>query len=193
MTFMAKMWNRLSLFNTARIAVTFVCLICFALQSQREIKKFLSNMTSVSIRYMSGKEANIRLPRFAICADVPFKSVKFPETVEEYLELTYSQNELISDYQIDGQSIELDNVNVTEVATMYYGRCYIVENPHPVVIVGLNITSPANLYFIDHGQELCIINSVQYCDVAIQSVVLKHFLHDIKVGAEKMVKDERWV
>ena len=185
MTMTVKMWTFLSKLNIARMAVTLMCLICFALQSQREIIKFLSNKASVSIQYMSGKEANIRLPRFAICADVPFKSDKFPETLEEYTNLTYSQEELIS--VIWGEK----NYNVTEVATIFYGRCYIVEHPEPVVIVGLNVTSQAILYFIDHGQELCIINSIQYCDVAIQSVVLKYYLYDIKVEAEKMVKDER--
>ena len=75
--------------------VTGLCLICFVLQSHKEIEKFLTNMTSVSTQLKSGEEENIRLPRFAVCANEPFKSDKFPETLDEFLNLTYSKNELL--------------------------------------------------------------------------------------------------
>ena len=177
--------------NIARVVVTLICLICFVLQSHQEIEKFFSNITSVSTRYTSGKEANIRLPRFVICAAEPFKSDKFPETLDEYLNLTYSQEELIYNFFTNGSQWVKRDYKVTEIATFYYGRCYVVEALLPVVIVGLNITEEAIVYFIDYGQELCIINSLQYCDVLIPNIRLKSFLHDIKVEAHKTIKEER--
>ena len=84
---------------------------------------------------------------------------------------------------------DLDQFKVTEVATVYYGRCYIVEIDEPVVFMGLKIE--ATLYFIDRGQELCVINSILGCDVQIQSVVLHKFHYDIRVEANKIVKEDR--
>ena len=172
--------------------VTGLCLICFVLQSHKEIEKFLTNMTSVSTQLKSGKEGNIRLPRLAVCADEPFKSDKHPVTLDEYLNLTYSKNEILGAMSydtIDMVKNGLEQLKVTEVATVYYGRCYIVEIDEPVVFIGLKIE--ATLYFIDHGQELCVINSILGCDVQIQSVVLHKFHYDIRVEANKIVKEDR--
>ena len=191
-TNLVDMLSYLSLSKAARIIVTALCLICFVLQSHKEIEKFLTNMTSVSTQLKSGKDENIRLPRFAVCADEPFKSDKFPENLDEYLNLTYSKNELLgamSYDKIDDVANDLDQFKVTEVATIYYGRCYIVEIDDPVVFVGLKIE--ATLYFIDQGQELCVINSILGCDVQIESVDLHKFHYDIRIEANKIVKEER--
>ena len=183
---MLNMGTNLSPFNIARVIVTFACLILFFLQSRRVIEKFFSNMTSTSTRYMSGKEADIRLPRIAICAKESFKSDKFPETMDEYLKLTYSQDELIAG--LWGE----EDYKVTEIATIYYGRCYVLEMPRSRTIVGLNITKDVLVYFIDQGQELCIINSVKTCDEQIQSIVVNNFYHDSKISANKLVREERY-
>ena len=183
---MAKIWTHLSPLNIARVIVTLACLMLFFLQSRKEIEKFFSNMTSTSTRYMSGKEADIRLPRIAICAAESFKSDKFPETLDEYLKLTYSQDELIGTY-FNGKIVQ-----ATEIATIYYGRCYVLKTPLNRFVVGLNVTKEVIAYFIDHGQELCIINSIKTCDVQIQSIVLDNFYHDSKIQANKLVREERY-
>ena len=186
------MLSYISPHSAARIMVTALCLICFILQSHKEIEKFLTNMTSVSTQLKSGKEENIRLPRLAVCADEPFKSDKHPVTLDEYLNLTYSKNEILGAMSydtIDMVKNGLDKLKVTEVATVYYGRCYIVEIDEPVVFVGLK--TEATLYFIDQGQELCVINSILGCDVQIDSVDLHTFLMDIRIEAKKIVKEER--
>ena len=178
--------THLTPFNIARVIVTFACLILFFLQSRRVIGKYFSNMTSTSTRYISAKEADIRFPRIAVCAKESFKSDKFPETLDEYLNFTYSQNELIGGFYFD------DDYKVTEIATIYYGRCYILESPRARTIVALNVTKEVLVYFIDHGQELCIINSIKTCDVQIQSIVVNNFYHDSKVEANKLVREERY-
>ena len=184
---MFNMGTHLSPFNIGRVLVTFACLILFFLQSRRVIEKFFSNMTSTSTRYMSGKEADIRLPRIAICAKESFKSDKFPETLDEYLNLTYSQDELIG-----GIMDEEDYNKVTEIATIFYGRCYVLEMPRSRTIIGLNTTKEVLVYFIDQGQELCIINSMKTCDEQIQSIVVNNFYHDSKIAANKLVREKRY-
>ena len=183
---LTNLGTHLTPFNIARVIVTFACLILFFLQSRRVIGNYFSNMTSTSTRYISGKEADIRFPRIAICAKDSFKSDKFPETLDEYLNFTYSQKELIGDFFFD------DDYKVTEIATIYYGRCYVLESSRPRTIIALNVTKEVLVYFIDHGQELCIINSIKTCDVQIQSIAINNFYHDSSVKANKLVREERY-
>ena len=167
----------------------------FLLQSRKEVEKYFSNVTSSSTEYMSDKEVDIRLPRIVIClANDPFKSAKYPETLDEYNNLTYSQDEVIGHIG--------EGSNVTEIATSQYGKCFIWELPriltHPTKdihdrndLIGFNTTKEIRLYFIDHGQELCIIYGVVYCDVQLTNVVLDKYYHDIKIRAKKTVREER--
>ena len=186
---MAKMWNRLSLLNFARVMVTLTCLIFFVLQSNKEIDKFFSNMTSVSTHYMSGIEADIRLPHIVICAAEPFKSDKFPETLDEYSNMTYSKDEIISNLWPE-ETDDGTRIKVTEIATISHGRCLVLEIPS-WFFIGLNLTQEVMVYFVDHGQELCIISGTINCDVPIQSMVLNKFYHDAKIAANKIVREER--
>ena len=152
------------------------------------MEKYFSNVTSSSTEYMSDKEVDIRLPQIAIClANNPFKSAKYPETLDEYNNLTYSQDEVIG-YIGEG-------IKVTEIATFYYGKCFILEispkHNHARELIGLKVTKEVRLYFLDHGQELCIIYGVVYCDVQLHNVVLDKYYHDIKIRAKKTIREER--
>ena len=80
---------------------------------------------------------------------------------------------------------------VTEIATIFYGRCYVLEMPKDRTIVALNIKNQALVYLIDNGQELCITNSIKTCDVQVQSILVNNFYHDSKVQANKLVREER--
>ena len=188
-TMMAKMFNRLSLINFARVMVTLTCLILFVLQSNKEIAKFFSNMTSVSTHYMSGIEADIRLPHIVICAAEPFKSDKFPETLDEYRNLTYSKDEIIATLWPE-ETDDGTRIKVTEIATISHGMCLVLETPS-WLFIGLNLTQEVVVYFVDHGQELCIISGTINCDVPIQSMVLNKFYHDAKIAGNKIVREER--
>ena len=183
------MGSYLSPYNILRIIVTLACLIFFILQSRKEVDKYFSNVTSSSTEYMSDKEVDIRLPRIVIClANSPFKSTKYPETLDEYNNLTYSQDEVIG-YITEGS-------NVAEIATFYYGKCFVWEisakgNHHGGNFIGFNITKEIRLYFIDHGQEVCIIYGVVNCDVQLTNVVLEKYYHGIKIKAKKTIREER--
>ena len=195
----SNMGSYLLPYNMVRIIITLACLIFFILQSRKEVEKYFSNATSSSTEYLSDKEADIRLPRIVIClANNPFKSAKFPETLDEYNNLTYSQDEVIG-FIGEGS-------NVTEIATLYYGKCFVLEIPFQKKtmtntipkdnrdrgdLIGFNTTKEIRLYFIDHGQELCIIYGVVYCDVQLTNIVMEDYYHDIKIRAKKTVREER--
>ena len=152
------------------------------------MEKYFSHVTSISTQFMSEKEVDIRLPQIVIClANDPFKSEKYPVTLDEYNNLTYSQDEVIG---FIGEGIY-----VTEITTFYYGKCFVLEIPqkdnNDRELIGLNITKEIRLYFIDHGQELCIIYGVVYCDVQLHNVVLDKYYHDIKIRAKKTIREER--
>ena len=98
------------------------------------------------------------------------KSDKFPETLEEYTNLTYSRDEVIG--TIMGST---NTSHLTELATYRYGRCYVLEiSPNEEVeshLIGFKIKKNLMVFFIDYGQELCIIYSVLHCDVLLHNVL----------------------
>ena len=175
-------------YTILRTIVTLACLIFFVLQSRKEMEKYFSKVTSTSTQYMSDKEAHIRLPRIVIClANEPFKSDKYPETLEEYNNNTYSKDEVIG-------FIEEGYGNVTELATFYYGKCFVLEISEGKdiwFIIGLNIRKEIRLYFIDHGQDFCIIYGVLYCDVHLHNLVVEKYYNQINIRAKKTVREER--
>ena len=177
-----KMMKYKSSFSIAKLIITVGCLVFFVLQSHKEMKKFLSNVTSVSTQ-PHRRDVKIRMPRMVLCLDEPFKSDKYPDTAEEYYQSIYSKDEII------GNIFFPSGVQVTELTTFYYGSCYMLTIPEESswIIISLNLAKDVILYLVDHGQELCIINHVAFCDVPIQGMVLKQFFHDILIRARKML------
>ena len=186
-----EMEKYLSQYNIVRIIVTSACLIFFVLHSKQEIEKYFSNVTSFSTTIMTDKEVALRFPRIVICvADNPYKSDKFPETLEEYTNLTYSRDEVIG--TIMGST---NTSHVTELATYRYGRCYVLEiSPNEEIeshLIGFKIKKNLMVFFIDYGQELCIIYSVLHCDVLLHNVLLDKYWHGVKIRSKKTIREER--
>ena len=186
-----EMEKYLSQYNIVKIIVTSACLIFFVLQSKQEIEKYFSNVTSFSTTIMTDKEVALRFPRIVICvADNPYKSDKFPETLEEYTNLTYSRDEVFG--TIFGST---NKSHVTELATYRYGRCYVLEiSPNgdgESHLIGFKIRKNLRIFFIDYGQELCIIYSVLHCDVLLHNVVLDKYWHGVKIRSKKTIREER--
>ena len=177
----------LSSFNIAKLIITLVCLVFFVIQSHNEIENFVSNLTSVSTQHR--RDVKIRMPRVLICLDDPYKSEKYPDTIEEYYKSIYSKDEIIG-LLAPNESESSPGVQVTELTTQYYGSCYMLTLPEESwIMIGFNVAKDVILYFVDHGQELCIFSSVTFCDVPIQGMVLKQFVSEGMVRATKIVEE----
>ena len=129
----------------------------------------------------------------------PLKSEKFPDTIEEYTNTTYSKNEVIAG--------GVDDVPVTEIATFMYGMCLVLDiepkdhqndakqpnklqNNELHVRIGLNTTRKITAYFVDHGQEICLIYAVPNCDIP-QGIVVQGFYTKVKIKAKTALLEER--
>ena len=149
-------------------------------------------MTSASTQVVTDIE--VRMPKIVFCLAEPFKSGKFPETLEEYINITYSMDEVIG---------YVSASNVTEIGTFMYGRCFILEiedSPKETefsdeigILVGFKTTREIKMYLIDHGQDFCVVNSVIKCYVPLQGIALKPSLTDIRIKPKKYILEERYV
>ena len=177
--------------SISRITITIACLVFFFLQSHQEMVKFFSNRTSVSTRFVNDVE--MRLPKVVICLDEPFKADKFPMTVEEYLNLTYSQDEVIG--KLWPNALQHGTIiNVTDIATFWYGRCFVLELPknwESTYRARLYALGKYKIYFVDHGQELCVINGLIHCDMTVEPIILGKSYHEVTVKAKKVVGEAR--
>ena len=186
--------------NIARLLITLACLIFFFLQSHKEMEKYFSDMSSASTRVVGDME--IRLPRIVICMEEPFKSDKFPMTLDEYQTLTYSQSEVIEWYPCM-RACQSESgcppscspgVQVTEIATFWYGRCVMLDIPKnwDSLPVRLNTTAKIAVYFADRGQELCIINGHIHCDKTMEIVIMEELYHEVRIKPKKTVGESRF-
>ena len=111
-------------------------------------------------------ETNPKLPfpTIVICLKEPFKVEKYPVTPEEYHNLTYPLEEVID------MSNSIPNISqglvAEEMATFYDGMCYVLKVPQDfsypnLVFISLKTDKLLHVYFIDEGQELCMLYSSQ--------------------------------
>lgn len=85
-------------------------------------------------------------------------------------------------------------MRVTEIATFVYGRCFVFEMPRSWkegLRIGFNTTKHVRVYFTDKGQELCLVNSLVWCDVQIEAIVLREFFHESKTKLKKNIREPR--
>ena len=201
-----KLIKYLTPFVIARVFATIACLIFFVLQSQKEMTKYFSKITSASIQAKTN--IDVRLPKIVICSQDSFKSDKFPKTVEEYINITYSKKEVIGTGGVEMKSLGMklmDGVNVTEMATFMYGMCFVLEIPEDYnnklqhnkdtqlhVNIPLNTTKEMYAYFVDHGQEACLENTVPNCDVP-QGITVRDYNTRVIIRATKSILEGRYV
>ena len=114
---------------------------------------------------------NLPFPTVVICLKEPFKMDKYPVTQEEYRNLTYSMGEII-DTDKSSPNISQGLV-LAEIATFYDGMCFVLEIPedwtYPKrVFIALKTHKTLHVYFVDKGQELCILYASQ-CDKNVRT------------------------
>ena len=146
-----------NIFTVLRITIAAACVILFILQSYQEVEKFFKGMTSMAIR--TEVQNDIPYPSLVVCPKDPFKHGSFPMTTDEYLNLTYSSEEIIEN--IDPLPLIYEPINVTEIATFGEGRCVLLEVPDNLVhsdwTLHVVMHIPSWVYIVEKGQELCII------------------------------------
>ena len=145
----------------------------FTFQAYKEIYKYYKQITSVTIRTEdSHSSQDEEHPDIVICMKKPFKLGTPARTLEEYNASTYSLDEILDlspEYLIS-------DLNVTEIATWYYGRCALMKAPKDAsneytIEVTLNTQQEVVLHFIDKGQELCMIYG--RCDEFVSTATLR--------------------
>ena len=173
-------------YNITKCILMLSCVIFFVMQSFGEMEKFFSNMTSVSTRTVT--DLKIRKPTIVVCLKEPFKIGKYPQTMDEYRKLTYSFGEIFAKVH-PGES---EGLKVTDIATYWYGMCFVLEVPD-TWDAELTLTFntgfvPMNMYYVDKGQELCIIYGLHFCNVYIKKVVLASNQFETQVRVRKRVR-----
>ena len=141
-----------------RATIIGVCVILFILQSYKEIDKFFKGMTSVSTR--TEEDHYLPHPDIVVCMKEGFKEGNYPRTLEEYINLTYSSDEIINN------KVRIsDAINITEIATFNQGRCVLINIPKHFSHsqwLHISIHKSSKVYVVGKGQELCII-LYEYC------------------------------
>ena len=159
------------------------CVLLFILQSYQEMDKYFRRITSIAIKTEAIED--LQYPSILVCLYEPFKSIKYPETVEEFNNLTYSIGEIIN---LDTlfPSV-MDGMEVTEVATYWYGKCYLLQMPQEWSYtkwtgIQMRIGKEIEVHFIENGQESCVING--YCNQYYKSI---KFEKDLNVNYEAYI------
>ena len=182
----SKYATKMTLYNLAILILTLSCVIFFVLQSSGELEKFLSDMTSVSIRTLPYPKT--RTPTIVVCLKEPFKTGRYPETMDEYRNQTYSFGEVFARVH-PGDS---EGLRVVPIATFWYGICFVLKVPETwrdeLTLTFNTGFIPMNMYYVDTGQELCIIFGLHFCNVFIQKVVLASNTFETHVRVRKRVR-----
>ena len=138
------------------------CCLLFVLHSYQELDKYFAGMTSMAMR--TETDPNLPFPTIVICLQDPYKKDKYPATSEEYRNLTYSLDEIIDTNKT------IPNIRqgliAEEMATYFSGRCFILKIPEnytfpDYVSIALKMNKILHVYFVDKGQELCILYGSQ--------------------------------
>ena len=143
--------------RSLKAGICAACIILFVIQSYREVDKYLSQMTSVAIA--TEVHNDVLYPNIVVCPRVGFKEAAFPKTTDEFVNLTYSPNEII-EYVIEKRDNHYVEINMTEIATITHGMCVFLEIPDNLAHSnwGLELSTyvSTQIYLVERGQELCI-------------------------------------
>ena len=145
-----------------KVSIMVTCFLLFTLHSYQEVDKYFGGMTSVAMRTETNQ--NLPFPTIVICLKRPFKREKYAVTSEEYHNLTYSLEEIID---IDNSSPNISQgLEAEEMATFFDGMCFVLKFPedwsYPKwVFIALKTDKSLLVYFVDKGQEICILYGSQ--------------------------------
>ena len=161
--------------------LSLVCVIFFVLQSYQQMHKFFSNMTSVSTRTM--KDEAVRIPNIIVCLEEPYKTNKYPKSLEDFYNITYSADEVF--YKLS------DDLKVMSIAT-WEGMCFLMKrrngSDNTRFFLTFKMTKHIKVYYVDKGQELCLKYGLVNCDVQIEAILSKGHGNDIAVSAKKILR-----
>ena len=144
-------------YRPLKAGISTICIILFVIQSFREVDKFLSKMTSVAVA--TEVYNDVPYPNMVVCPREGFKEASFPRTTDEFVNLTYSQTEII-EYVADHRGNYFVDINMTEIATILHGMCVLLEIPDDLgygnwgLILSTYVST--QIYLVERGQELCI-------------------------------------
>ena len=125
----------------------------------------------------------VRIPNIIVCLEEPFKTNKYPKSLEEFYNITYSADEVF--YNLS------DELKVTSIAT-WEGMCFLLKrsngSDHTRFFLTFNMTKHIKVYYVDKGQELCLKYGLVNCDVQIEAVLSKGYGNDIAVSTKKFLR-----
>ena len=173
-----KMKKYLSSYNIARVILSLTCVIFFVLQSYQEMDKYFSDMKSVSTKTM--KDVAVPIPNIIVCLDEPFKTYKYPRSLQEFYDITYTADEVFKHVP--------KNFKITSIATIWQGMCFllkITKRSSTEIFMTFNMTPNLKIYYVDKGKELCLIYGSNNCDIPIEATFAKGHGNDIIVSAKK--------
>ena len=102
---------------------------------------------------------DVPYPSLVICPRDGFKEGVFSTTTEEYLNRTYSSDEIIE--YISPIPDIYEPIKVTEIATLGKGRCVFLEVPenlgHSNWNLHVSMHVPSLVYIVEKGQEMCLM------------------------------------
>ena len=171
----------------AKASLTAVCILLFVLQSYRELGKYFSRMTSVAIKTEAVED--LRYPSIVICLEEPFKSARYPKTLEEFSNVTYSADEII--FPHDYWPTVEEGLELSEIATFRFGKCYLWEVAKNWTYsrwIGMKLRSRkrVQMHFLEKGQHLCI--TYGYCNEQYDSITLEKDFYEVYISATKNVR-----
>ncbi len=106
------------------------CFCVFIYQMSFIWKQYLREEASVALESVS--HDRLPMPAVTVCAEEAFKrELRDPPSEEEYISATFSKGELFPNGTVAGW-------NVSEVRSLYLGRCYIFTSDELVVAMNLS-------------------------------------------------------
>ena len=141
-----------------KIAIITTCSLLFILQCYQEVEKYINGIESLASSVEHSDK--LQFPTVVICLKEPFKMDRYALTQDEYRNWTYPLAEIIdTDRSIPNAN---HGLSVKEIATHYEGKCFVLQPPKNLTyphyfFIGLKTNKSLDVYFIDKGQEPCII------------------------------------
>jgi hypothetical protein len=142
-----------------RIFVYSALLVPVAYESFHEISNYASGIRSTAIQTREDK--NLKYPNIVICTATSFKGNTLIMSTDEYLNNTYSIEEVFNTSNTCG------DFTISTIHTRFKGRCFVIEPKETMSYtdyIGFRILDlkKARVHLVRKHQELCVI--MGYCN-----------------------------
>ncbi len=167
-----------------RVALFLLCLGLFLLQSYQEMLKYASGVTSTAISTFI--DNNVSYPIMAVCASKVYREVGRITTMERYLEMTYTAEEIV---MLDKLEPGREYFNISSWYTYHYGLCVLLR-PHETIHytdwVKIRAKLKVKVFLLAEHQELCLVMADCNRELAVVPTV------DEKTVVKLRVKRKLW-